>query len=78
MVYVPKTCRTFRKKFGKYQPHKVTKYKKGKNSLYAQGKWHYDRKQNGYSGQTKPIFRKKAKPAKKIVLGLECVVRMQI
>ncbi|CAB1316230.1 unnamed protein product [Coregonus sp. 'balchen'] len=33
----------------------------------------YDRKQSGYGGQTKPIFRKKAKTTKKIVLRLECV-----
>ncbi|KAL7979466.1 hypothetical protein Chor_004624 [Crotalus horridus] len=40
-------------------PHKVTQYKKGKESLYAQGKRRYDRKRSGYGGQTKPIFRKK-------------------
>ncbi|KYO38150.1 60S ribosomal protein L36a isoform B [Alligator mississippiensis] len=38
-----------------------------------QGKRRYDRKQSGYGGQTKPIFRKKAKTTKKIVLRLECV-----
>ncbi|XP_010348546.1 large ribosomal subunit protein eL42-like [Saimiri boliviensis] len=65
MVNVPKTCRTFCKKCGKHQPHKVT--------LYAQGKRRYDRKQSGYGGQTKPIFWKKAKTTKKIVLRLECV-----
>ncbi|XP_009330008.1 PREDICTED: 60S ribosomal protein L36a-like [Pygoscelis adeliae] len=37
------------------------------------GKRRYDRKQSGYGGQTKPIFRKKAKTTKKIVLRLECV-----
>ncbi|XP_010844535.1 PREDICTED: 60S ribosomal protein L36a-like, partial [Bison bison bison] len=58
MVNVPKTRRTFCKKCGKHQPHKVTQYKKGKDSLYAQGKRRYDRKQSGYGGQTKPIFRK--------------------
>ncbi|KAI5943990.1 60S ribosomal protein L36a [Manis javanica] len=42
-------------------------------SLYAQGKRRYDRKQSGYGGQTKPIFQKKAKTTKKIVLRLECV-----
>nr|XP_012416854.1 PREDICTED: 60S ribosomal protein L36a-like [Odobenus rosmarus divergens] len=73
MVNVPKTCRTFCKKCGKHQPHKVARYKKGKDSLYAQGKRRYDRKQSGYGGQTKPIFRKKAKTTKKIVLRLECV-----
>ncbi|XP_067375311.1 large ribosomal subunit protein eL42 [Channa argus] len=73
MVNVPKTRRTYCKKCKKHQPHKVTQYKKGKDSLYAQGKRRYDRKQSGYGGQTKPIFRKKAKTTKKIVLRLECV-----
>ncbi|XP_068937375.1 large ribosomal subunit protein eL42 [Petaurus breviceps papuanus] len=59
MVNVPKTRRTYCKKCGKHQPHKVTQYKKGK--------------QSGYGGQTKPIFRKKAKTTKKIVLRLEFV-----
>ena len=48
----------------------MTQYKKGKDSLQAQGKRRYDRKQKGYGGQTKPIFRKKAKTTKKIVLRL--------
>ncbi|KAJ8663538.1 60S ribosomal protein L44 [Lichtheimia ornata] len=47
-------------------------YKTGKASLYAQGKRRYDRKQSGYGGQTKPVFHKKAKTTKKIVLRLEC------
>ncbi|XP_040831074.1 60S ribosomal protein L36a-like [Ochotona curzoniae] len=68
MVNVPKMRQTFSKKCGKHQPHKVTQYKKGKDSLYAQRKWHYDRKQSGCGGQTKPIFQKKAKTTKKIVL----------
>ncbi|XP_054319775.1 large ribosomal subunit protein eL42-like [Pongo pygmaeus] len=70
MVNVPKTRRTFCKKCGKHQPHKVTQ---GKDSWYAQGKQCYDRKQSGYGGQTKPIFQKKAKTTKKIVLRLECL-----
>ncbi|XP_003509270.1 60S ribosomal protein L36a-like [Cricetulus griseus] len=76
MVNVPKTPWTFCKTRGKHQPHKVTQYKKGKDSLYVQGKWYYDRKQSGCGGQTKPIFqkkKKKAKSTKKIVLRLECV-----
>ncbi|XP_064239791.1 large ribosomal subunit protein eL42-like [Aotus nancymaae] len=73
IVNVPKTHWTFCKKCGKHQPHKVTQYKKGKDSLYAQGKWHYDRKQSGDGGQTKPIFWKKAKTTKEIKLRLECV-----
>ncbi|KAJ3506998.1 hypothetical protein NMY22_g17073 [Coprinellus aureogranulatus] len=62
-------------------PHKVTQYKKGKDSLAAQGKRRYDRKQSGYGGQTKPVFHKKAKTTKKVVLRLECTVckyKMQI
>ncbi|XP_006877676.1 PREDICTED: 60S ribosomal protein L36a-like [Chrysochloris asiatica] len=72
MVNVPKMHWTFCKKCGKHPPHKVTQYKKGKNSLYAQGMRHYDRKQSRDGGQTKTIFWK-AKPTKKIVLRLECV-----
>ncbi|XP_027963101.1 60S ribosomal protein L36a-like [Eumetopias jubatus] len=72
-VNVPKTCRTFCKKCGKHQPYKVTQYKKGKDALYAQGRRCYDRKPSVYGGQTKPIFWKKAKTTKKIVLRLECV-----
>ncbi|XDA73350.1 hypothetical protein R6Z07F_003012 [Ovis aries] len=73
MVNVPKTHRTLCKKCGKRQPHRVTQYKKGKDSLCAQGNWRYDRKQSGHGGQTKPIFWKKAKTTKKIVLSLECI-----
>lgn len=38
-VNVPKTRRTYCKKCKKHQPHKVTQYKKGKDSVYAQGKF---------------------------------------
>ncbi|XP_049978358.1 60S ribosomal protein L36a-like [Alexandromys fortis] len=73
MVNVSKTCQTFCKKCGKHQPHKVAQYTKGKDSLYAQGKRRNDRKQSGYGEQTKPVFRKKEKTTKKIVLKLESV-----
>merc|ERR1712144_3540 len=75
MVTVPKTKKTYcaSKDCKKYTIHKVTQYKTGKASLYAQGKRRYDRKQQGYGGQTKPVFHKKAKTTKKIVLRLECV-----
>jgi hypothetical protein len=32
----------------------------------------YDRKQQGFGGQSKPILRKKAKTTKKLVLRIEC------
>merc|ERR1711903_48063 len=75
MVTVPKVKKTFcaAKDCKKHTIHKVTQYKTGKASLYAQGKRRYDRKQQGYGGQTKPVFHKKAKTTKKIVLRLECV-----
>lgn len=58
---VPKTKKTYckSKECRKHTLHKVTQYKKGKDSLAAQGKRRYDRKQSGYGGQTKPVFHKK-------------------
>ncbi|KAI0507499.1 hypothetical protein KFK09_013624 [Dendrobium nobile] len=74
MVNVPKTKKTYckNKACKKHTLHKVTQYKKGKDSLSVQGKRRYDRKQSGYGGQTKPVFHKKAKTTKKIVLKLQC------
>ncbi|CAH1174161.1 unnamed protein product, partial [Phaedon cochleariae] len=72
MVNVPKQRRTFCKKCKVHKPHKVTQYKKSKERHAAQGRRRYDRKQQGFGGQTKPIFRKKAKTTKKIVLRMEC------
>ncbi|KAI6211544.1 CRE-RPL-41 protein [Aphelenchoides besseyi] len=75
MVNVPKARRTFCPgKCRKHTQHKVTQYKKGKESRFAQGRRRYDRKQSGFGGQTKPIFRKKAKTTKKIVLRMENLV----
>ena len=110
-VNIPKAKKSFCKKCKKHAPHKVTQYKTGKASLYAQGeslipenkirtdgcrnpasasrrptrtprltfldptitgKRRYDRKQSGFGGQTKPVFHKKAKTTKKIVLRLQC------
>lgn len=83
MVNIPKTRKTYckGKDCRKHTQHKVTQYKKGRDSLFAQGKRRYDRKQKGYGGQTKPVFHKKAKTTKKVVLRLECVsckYKMQI
>merc|ERR1711974_465800 len=74
MVTVPKVKKTYcaSKDCKKHTIHKVTQYKTGKASLYAQGKRRYDRKQQGYGGQTKPVFHKKAKTTKTVVLRLEC------
>lgn len=64
-TYCPFTCKT-------HQKHKVSQYKKGKESFFAQGRRRYDIKQKGFGGQTKPVFKKKAKVTKKITLKLEC------
>lgn len=61
MVNFPKEVRTYCNHCKGHQKWKVTQYKKGKDSLYAQGKRRYDRKQAGFGGQTKPVFHKKAK-----------------
>lgn len=58
-VNVPKTRRTYCKKCKVHRVHKVTQYKKSKERKAAQGRRRYDRKQQGFGGQTKPIFRKK-------------------
>ncbi|KAF2115340.1 60S ribosomal protein L42 [Lophiotrema nucula] len=68
MVNIPKTRRTYCK--GK--DCKKHTQQAGKASPVAQGKRRYDRKQSGYGGQTKPVFHKKAKTTKKVVLRLEC------
>lgn len=74
MVVFPKTMRTYCK-FAKcmdHEMHKVSAYRKGKDSIRVLGKRRYDMKQQGYGGQTKPIFRKKAKTTKKITLVMLC------
>ncbi|CAI4495696.1 CNT_collapsed_G0024170.mRNA.1.CDS.1 [Saccharomyces cerevisiae] len=61
MVNVPKTRKTYckGKTCRKHTQHKVTQYKAGKASLFAQGKRRYDRKQSGFGGQTKPVSTRK-------------------
>ncbi|KAL1386081.1 hypothetical protein pipiens_012865 [Culex pipiens pipiens] len=60
MVNVPKQRRTYCKKC---KVHRVHKGRRRVRSI----------KQKGFGGQTKPIFGKKAKTTKKIVLRMECV-----
>merc|ERR1711920_535515 len=72
MVNIPKTRNTYCRKCKKHTPHKVSQYKTGKKTGKAQGDRRYNKKQAGFGGQTKPVFHKKAKTTKKIVLKLEC------
>merc|ERR1711976_328528 len=57
-----------------HKKFKVTQYKKSAESKTAQGRRRYDRKQQGFGGQSKPILRRKAKTTKKLVLRVECSV----
>merc|ERR1712054_378671 len=77
VVNIPKKKNTYCRKCKKHTPHKVGQYKKGKESIFAQGKRRYDMKQAGFGGQTKPVFKKKAKTTKKIVLKLQCTKYQQ-
>ena len=72
MVHIPKTIRTYSSKAKTHTVHKVSQYKTGKKNQRAQGDRRYNMKQKGFGGQTKPVFKKKAKNTKKIVLKLEC------
>ena len=72
MVAVTKTRKTMCKKCKTHTVHKVSQYKKGKESLKAQGRRRYDMKQRGFGGQKKPVFKKKAKITKKVTLKFEC------
>ena len=74
MVHFPKTKMTYCDRAGKHVAWKVSQYKKGKDSTTAQGKRRYDAKQKGFGGQTKPVFRKKAKLTKKTTIKLEATV----
>merc|ERR1712080_116817 len=72
MVKYPKERKSFCPKCMKHNKMKVSQYKSGKASLHVQGKRRYDMKQRGFGGQTKPIFHKKAKTTKKVVLRNKC------
>lgn len=74
MVNIPKTRRTFckGKNCRKHTLHKVSQYKRAKERKTCQGRRRYGVKQQGYGGQKRPIFYKKSKITKKIVLRLEC------
>merc|ERR1711962_683709 len=62
MVNIPKTRNTFCSSCKKHQKFKVTQYKKSQESKFAQGRRRYDRKQQGFGGQSKPILRKRPRP----------------
>ena len=67
MVNMPKTMKRFcRYKCRKHTTHKVTQYKKGKESSMAQGRRRYDNKQKGFGGQKNLSSKKRQKQLKKL------------
>ena len=59
---IPKSRKTYCPSCNGHQKFKVTQYKKSQESKFAQGRRRYDRKQQGFGGQSKPILRKKVRP----------------
>ncbi len=78
MVSYPKKVRSICKKCAKHTQFNVSVYKAGKRDPHVQGERRYHRKQQGFGGQTKPVFHKKAKTTKKIVLKLKCAECAQV
>merc|ERR1712224_16143 len=74
MVQVKKVRKTYCGACNTHKSHRVSQYKKGKESFAAQGRRRYDNKQKGFGGQKKPIQKRKYKITKKITLRLECTV----
>ena len=61
-VNIPKKRKTYCPACNTHKQFKVTQYKKSQESKFAQGRRRYDRKQQGFGGQSKPILRKKVSP----------------
>lgn len=59
-------------KCNSYQAHTITLYKKGKDSIMAEGKRRYERKKKGYGSQPKPIQKRFSKNTKKLVPKAKC------
>ena len=72
MVNWPKEKKTLCKKCKKHETHKVSIYKAGKRRGTGLGDRRYKRKQEGYGGQTRPIFHKNVKGTKITVIKLTC------
>merc|ERR1712203_450631 len=73
-VQVKKLRRTYCGACNTHKQHRVSQYKKGRESKFCQGRRRYDAKQAGFGGQTKPIQKRKYKITRKVTLRLECTV----
>ena len=64
---MPKTKKTYcRFACKKHTTHKVTQYKKGKESTKAQGRRRYDTKQKGFGGQKKLFSERRQRQQRKL------------
>merc|ERR1711918_192389 len=68
MVNIPKQKKAYckGKECKKHTLHKVSQYKTGKASLCAQGKRRYDRKQQGYGGQSSLSSTRRPRPLRRL------------
>ncbi len=73
-MIVPKEIRTYCPRCNAHTIHKVSIYKKGKESGLRWGVIKHEWEKKGYGGQKWPQQRRKAKTTKKIVLKLTCTV----
>jgi len=72
-MIVPKEIKTYCPRCKKHTLHKVSLYKKGKDSPFRHGVIKHEWEKKGYGGQKWPQLKRKAKTTKKAVLKLECV-----
>ena len=69
---IPKEIRTYCPRCNAHTIHRVTIYKKGKESSLRHGAIKHAWEKKGYGGQKWPQQRRKAKVTKKVVLKLIC------
>ena len=70
MVNVPKTRRTFCKKCGKHQPHKVTQYTKGKDPITPRGNGAMIGSRVATVGRQSRFPGRRLKPQRRLCCGL--------
>ncbi|UCC33283.1 MAG: 50S ribosomal protein L44e [Candidatus Bathyarchaeota archaeon] len=68
----PKELNTYCPRCGSHQLHRVSLYKKGRDSTLAEGARRHEREKKGYGGQKYPLQRRFAKTTKKQTLKLAC------
>ena len=69
---IPSQIKTYCPRCRKHTEHKVTLYKKGRESKLRWGARKHEWEKKGYGGQKWPEQKRKAKTTKKAVLKLEC------